>query len=89
MLRKVSRIGAVLEHVCQLLTAKVVDLGVILEVCWRSIWRPLGGLCGGLLEVDLGLSWRPLGGRFGAHRGLSGSVWHRFGILVLAVSESQ
>ena len=50
MLRKVDGIGAVLEHVCQLLVPKVVDLEVIWEVSE-------GGRPGGLLEVNLGLSW--------------------------------
>ena len=50
MLRKVFRIGAVLEHVCQLWGPK------------GSIWGHLGGL----LEVDLGVSWRSFWGSLGS-----------------------
>ena len=81
--RRIFEIGAVLEHVCQLLVPKVVESGVILEVSQGlllevslgSIWRCLGGGFGGILEVILG-SHEHLGGQFGACGGLSESVWH-------------
>ena len=61
MLRKVSGIGAVLAHVCQVLVPKVVHLevilggllGVALGVSWRSIWRCLGCGFGDILGVIL------------------------------------
>ena len=64
MLRKVSRIGAVLEHVCQVWVPKVVAVEVMLWVSGRSICssfrRPLGDRFGCVLEVGLRFSGKYL-----------------------------
>ena len=62
MLRKVSRIGAVLEHVCKVWVPKVVAVEVMLRVSWRSVWRSLVGRLGGRFESLLGVMWAHLGG---------------------------
>ena len=57
MLRKVLEFGSVLEHVCQLLTPKVVDLEVVLGWVGGLFWGRLEGR----LEVVLGASCRSSG----------------------------
>ena len=62
--RRISRIGAVLEHVCKVWAPKVVVLEVMLRASWRSIWRslrgPLGDRFACVLEVGLGFSGKYL-----------------------------
>ena len=63
---RILEFGSVLEHMCQLLVPKVVDLEVILgvfqggllEVSWKSLWGCVGG--------RFGVSWSSARASFGS-----------------------